>query len=161
MNKNENYSQPPGWRVALSIGIGVGWLVFVIIWLAFYAHEHVLYKNIAIILISILIVFIILGIPWAIWGLKNISKEGKRMIKTTGFNSRIIVSIIVPFVLFLFWIYWFYFPAENFDPYQNIAIFLVSILIVGGILGVLWSSWGMKYKNNFEKCGKESKEKIE
>lgn len=72
--------------------------------------------------------------------------------KNAVFNSRIIISIIVSFALFLFLIYWFYFPAENFDPYQNIAVFLVSLFAGGGILGVLWASWGMKYKNNFEKC---------
>jgi hypothetical protein len=57
--------------------------------------------------------------------------------KTAGFNSRVIASIIVPFALFLFRIYWFYFPAENFYLYQNIVIFLVYNLAGGGILGVL------------------------
>jgi len=29
--------------------------------------------------------------------------------------------------------------------YQNIAIILVSILIMSAILGASWASWGIKY----------------
>lgn len=159
--KNEDFPKPSGWRISLSIAMGVGWLIFLIIWLAFFAGDETLgfslYQNIAIIMISILVVFVILGGSWAAWGLKYIPKEGKEMMKTTGFTSRIVVSIIIPLALIIFWIYWFYFPAENFDPYQNLAILLVSLLAVGGILGSIWAPWGMKQGKKFEDFGKEEK----
>ena len=101
---DEKFPQPKGWRVSLSIGTGIGWLIFVILWLAFYAGGYSAYQNFAIILISILAVFIILGGSWASYGLKHIPKEGKEMMKTAGFTSRIIVSIIVPLALMTFWI---------------------------------------------------------
>jgi hypothetical protein len=34
--------------------------------------------------------------------------------------------------------------------YQNIAIFIVSLLIAGGSLAASWAPWGMKYGNQFE-----------
>ena len=43
------------------------------------------------------------------------------------------------------------FPAEDFDGYQNIAIFLVSLLVVGGILAGILAPWGMKHSKDFEK----------
>ncbi len=153
--KNEKFPKPSGWRVSLSIGMGIGWLIFVIVWLAFYASDYTLYKNIAIIMISILVVFLVLGGSWAAWGLKFMPKEGKEMMKTTGFTSRVVVSIIIPFALIIFWIYWFYFPAVDFDGYQNLAIFLVSLLAVGGILGGIWAPWGMKHSKEFEKLSDE------
>lgn len=143
--------KPPGWKVSLSIGVGVGWLIFVLIWLAFFAGEYTGYHNFAIILISILLAFIILGGSWASWGLKQIPKEGKKMMKTAGFVSRVVASIIVPFALMIFWIVWFFFYAEDFNIYQNIAIFIVSILAIGGILGGMWAPWGMKHEKDFEK----------
>ena len=152
--KNKKDPQPPGWTVTLSIGMGVGWLIFLLIWLAFFAGDYSIYENFAIILISILFVFIILGGSWASWGLKQIPTEGKEVMKVAGFTSRIVVSIIVPFILFIFWIIWFFYYAEGFDIYQNIAIFIVSLLALGGVLGGIWASWGMKNKKKLEEIGK-------
>ncbi|HIC91073.1 MAG TPA: hypothetical protein EYP21_03230 [Syntrophaceae bacterium] len=64
--------ETPGfaWRVSLSIIVGIGWLVFLILWLFFYASDYTVYQNIAIILVSILIMSAILGASWASWGIK-------------------------------------------------------------------------------------------
>jgi hypothetical protein len=62
---------PPGLasRVAVSIVVFVGWLQFLVIFLGFFAGGNV-YRNIAVILESILVVGAILGSMWAYWGLK-------------------------------------------------------------------------------------------
>ena len=65
------------WRVSLSIIVGVGWIVFLILWLAFYASDFSVYENIAIFLASLLIVGAILGASWASWGMKY-SREFKK-----------------------------------------------------------------------------------
>ena len=77
--KEEEVIATPGlaWRVSLSIIIGVGWLVFLILWLAFYAPAFTLYQNLAIILVSILIVGAILGAAWASWGIQYGCRFGK------------------------------------------------------------------------------------
>jgi fatty acid desaturase len=64
--------ETPGfaWRVSLSIIVGIGWLVFLILWLFFYASDYTVYQNIAIFLVSILIMSAILGASWASWGIK-------------------------------------------------------------------------------------------
>ena len=161
--KNECFPKPSGWRVSLSIVMGVGWLAFVIIWLAFFAGDETYgfsgYQNFAIILISILVVVMVLGGSWASWGIRYIPKEGKEMMKVAGFTSRIIASIIIPIALMIFLIIWFFFYADSFNFYQNIAIVLVSILAIGGILGATWASWGMKHEKKFEKMCKEYEEK--
>jgi len=58
------------WRVALSILVVVGWLIFLILWLAFYADGFSIYQNIAVFLVSILVMIAILGPAWAYWGMK-------------------------------------------------------------------------------------------
>ena len=152
---DEDFPKPSGWRISLSIVMSIGWLIFLIVWLAFFAGDYTLYKNIAIIMISILVLFLILGGSWAAWGLKHMPKEGKEMMRNVGFKSRVVVSIVIPIAMIIFWIYWFYFPAENFGGYQNIAIFLVSLLIVGGILVGIWVPWGIKHGKEFEKFDNE------
>jgi hypothetical protein len=154
----KNDQEGLGWRVPFSIMGSIGWLIFVILWLAFYAGNYSGNQNFAIILASILFVFLLIGSSWALWGLKMIPKEGWKMMKTTGFKWRINISIVLPFAGFIFLIYWFYFQADLFNIYQNIAIFIVTFLVMGGILGVLWSQWKSP-KQCFEKqCEEMSKE---
>jgi membrane protease YdiL (CAAX protease family) len=139
-----------GWRVSLSIIVGIGWFVFLILWLFFYATDYTAYKNLAIILISVLLLTIFLGIPWIFWGMKFQTKKEQEMWKTKGFKWRIGLSIIIAFVLIIFLIYWFWSLAEGYILYQNIAIFIVSLLIIGGILGASWAPWGIKYGEKFD-----------
>jgi hypothetical protein len=79
------------------------------------------------------------------------------MMRKTGFKSRVIASIVIPFALMIFLIIWFYFYADTYNIYQNFAVFLVSILVVGGILGVMWAPWGMKHGKEFDEACKEEK----
>lgn len=57
-------------RVAVSIVVGVGWLIFLVIFLGFYASGINVYRNLAIILASILVVGAILAPMWTYWGMK-------------------------------------------------------------------------------------------
>ena len=66
-----------GWRVSVSIIVGVGWLVFLILWVTFYAAAFTLLENLVIVLVSLLIVGAILGASWASWGIKYGRKFGK------------------------------------------------------------------------------------
>ena len=81
------------------------------------------------------------------------------MMKTKGFGWRISLSIIVGIGWLIFLILWLFFFASNFNIYQNIAIFIVSILIVGGVLGASWAPWVMKYGNKFDETCSKSKDK--
>ena len=62
---------PPGLapRVAVSIVVGVGCLIFLILFLAFSAGGFSIWQNLAIILTSILVMGAILGPMWAYWGI--------------------------------------------------------------------------------------------
>jgi len=141
-----------GWRVSLSILVGVGWLVFLLIWFFFYAGSVSNWeKNVAIFLLSLLTICAILGVPWAIWGMKQQKEEEKEMWKTKGFKWRVVSSGVAVFAVFIFLTYWFWYLAEPYNVYQNIVIFVIPFLIIGGILGAMWAPWGMKHGRRFEK----------
>jgi hypothetical protein len=134
-----------GWRVSLSILVGVGWLVFVVLWLFFYARNYVWEQNVAIFLLSLLLLIGILGAPWAYWAYKKQTSVEKEMWKQKGFRWRFWTSIIVGLGAIIFLIYWFWALAEPFDIYQNLAIFIITLLIAGGLLGAVWVPWGMTH----------------
>lgn len=133
------------WRVSLSILGGVGWLVFLIVWLFFYAQSYAWERNVAVFLLSLLLLVVILGVPWAFWAYKKQTAAEKEMLNIKGFRWRIFVSILFMLGAFMFLIYWFWVVAEPYDIYQNLAIFIVALLITGGLLAAMWAPWGMKY----------------
>ena len=78
-DKEKEMMTEPGfrWRVALSIIVGIGWLIFLILWLGFFAGDFNVYQNIAIFLVSLLGIAVILGPAWAHWGMKYGWKYGE------------------------------------------------------------------------------------
>lgn len=78
MNQNENQETPPGLapRVIVSIIVLFGFLIFSIIYVAFFAASYGLFQKIAVIVVAILVAIAILGAMWSSWGIKY-GKEWK------------------------------------------------------------------------------------
>jgi uncharacterized membrane protein YqjE len=87
-----------------------------------------------------------------------------QLMKIAHLRGRMIVTIVLPIVTLLFLIIWFFFQADRYTIYQNIAIFFVAILFMGGVLGVIWSHWKSSFggmEEQFEQRGKKIGEEIE
>jgi len=71
---------PPGLasRIAVSIVVGVAWLVFLIIFFAFYADRFTVYQNLAVFIASILVVVAITIPMWVYWGIKVAPRYAER-----------------------------------------------------------------------------------
>lgn len=54
------------------------------------------------------------------------------------------VSIIVPVLWFAFIVLYLAFYAGGLNIWQKLAVFLASVAIVGGIVGVIWVVYGLK-----------------
>jgi hypothetical protein len=134
--------RPPGGaaKAAVSIVVGVGWLIFLILFLVFYAEGFSIYENFAIILASILVTGAIRGPAWAYWGIKI----GRTWEKPPGLASRVAVSTVVGCGLPIFLILFLVFYTEGFSVYENLAIVLTSILVVCVILCPMWVYWWFK-----------------
>ena len=154
-------SKDLGVKPSVSIVGFVGWLIFIILWLAFYASDYSWEKNFAIILLSVLVVFLLIGGMWAIWSIRKIPRSEWKMFKIKGFRWRIIVSIVLPFIAIIFLIVWFWFYAEPYTVWQNIAVLLVVLLAMGGTLGVIWARWGTIHGDKMEKMGEDLGKKFE
>ncbi len=72
MNQEETQETPPGLapRVAVSIIVFFGLLIFAIIYVAFFAASYSTFQKIAVIVVAILVATAILGAMWASWGIK-------------------------------------------------------------------------------------------
>jgi hypothetical protein len=58
-----------GSRVAGTVIVGVGWLAFILIWLAFYAGNYDFWQNLAMLLVSVIVAVGIVAVIWIKWAL--------------------------------------------------------------------------------------------
>ena len=139
------------WRLAVTIMLGVAWLSFLILWLFFLAGDYDVYQNLAIIFVSIIVVIGLLGAMWATWGFRYAREHAVKNMEMKDqwrrwFGWRGIASGII-WIGWLVWlIVWLFFYAGSYNFYQNLAVFIVSLLAAGGISGVIWGTVGRRMR---------------
>jgi hypothetical protein len=69
--ENQQKQSPPSWMVYASIGIAFIWLLFVGLWLIFYAGDFSFWQNIGIVIVSLASVAILETAIWLPWGMKQ------------------------------------------------------------------------------------------
>ena len=114
-------------RLKGTMALFVLWLVFLTIWMWFFAGNP-LYafsgnQNVAVILFSFALFCAITVGMWLPWARKR--GEGPENWWAIGLAFAWVILLAV----------WFWFFAGEFNPYQNFAIFLVSLLIMAAISG--------------------------
>jgi hypothetical protein len=126
-----------GWRVGASIFIIFAWLAFLIIWLFFYASDYGVFQNIAMLMVSIIVGIGLMAGLWASWGIRYAaSHPGAKepgMCKKSRWSSRVSAVAGVGWLIFI--VVWLFYYADGYTVYQNIAIFIASLLILGAISG--------------------------
>ena len=89
------------------------------------------FQDLAISLSSFLIAGTAIILAWASINLQHYPKH---------ISKRISFSIVSCIGWFFFLILWFFFFAREVDPDQTIRIFLISLFIIVGLNGILWTS---------------------
>ncbi|MHA2027191.1 MAG: hypothetical protein ACW98U_14915, partial [Candidatus Thorarchaeota archaeon] len=110
-----------GWRAKTSVISGVAWIIFLIVWIVFYASGFGFYENIGIAIASLLLVG---AINVGMWVPGHGEEGGGR------------ISAIGAIIWLIFIVLWLPF-ANNFsltvfpiDAYQNLAIIMTSFLLM-------------------------------
>ena len=139
-DETTEFFRTPGFarRVGLSILVVFCWLAFVIVWLFFYAGEYDVWQNIAVLLVSIIIGIGILAAAWASWGIKYASRFGGSQMECKKPKAATVVNAIAGIGWLIFLIIWLYYYAGDYSGYQNLAIFITSLLVLGAITGSVW-----------------------
>jgi hypothetical protein len=63
--------KPEIWRVLLTIFVTLGWLLFLALWLFFYATNFNLTQNIGVFIASIVVFVAIIVLLWVPWSMKH------------------------------------------------------------------------------------------
>ncbi len=129
-----------GWRVSTSIATAVGWLSFVLIWLGFYAGNYNIYENIAAIIVSVIVFIGINAAMWGTWAMRMAPKD-----VMGPWRWKAIVSFLTGAAWVAFLLVWLLVYANDYNGYQNLAVLFVSLLVLGGINGIMWNKWSRSW----------------
>jgi hypothetical protein len=125
------------WRTVLSIVAIFGWLVFLVLWLFFLTPELGLAQNIAVFLMSLLVVIALLLVTWVTWALKFPHPIPQQVPGYPPFPrySRLKSGVggLSAIAWLTFMVIWLFFYASDFTLYENLGIVLASLLIVTGV----------------------------
>ncbi|MFX1481632.1 MAG: hypothetical protein ACFFCP_00435 [Promethearchaeota archaeon] len=119
-----------GARPKATVGMLFVWILFEVVWMWFLADTYTGYQNASAALISFAVFCgIVIGI-WYSWARSR--DEGPE----SWFSIALAFAWVITLAL------WFWFFADYFDIYQNIAVFIVSLLGVAGLGGLAqWQKW--------------------
>jgi hypothetical protein len=130
MQISVNDSISVGNRPKGTLGLFWGWLLFLTVWLWFIADTYTANQNIAAVLLSFAVFCAIVMAFWLPWARKR--GEGPESWFSIGLAFLWVITLTI----------WFWFFADQFDGYQNFAVFLVSLLIMAGIAaGSQWKKY--------------------
>jgi hypothetical protein len=59
-------------------------------------------------------------------------------------RGRIVASILGPVAWLSFTLLYVGFWAKGFTLFQSVIVILVSIILLAGLMGAVWASWGMR-----------------
>ena len=63
----------------------------------------------------------------------------------SGMRMRVGMSIVLGIGWLIFILLYAGFWSGDFSLFQSIVILIVSFLVLGGVLGAMWASWGMRF----------------
>jgi hypothetical protein len=67
-----------------------------------------------------------------------------------GWRWRILVSILGPVAWLSFTLLYVGFWATGLTLFQSIIVVLVSAIVLGGVMGALWATWGPRYARGWD-----------
>ncbi|MCW3987773.1 MAG: hypothetical protein NWE87_05605, partial [Candidatus Bathyarchaeota archaeon] len=118
-----------GWKARTSAASGVVWIVFLIVWIVFFAGYYGIYENIGIGIASLLLIGALNVLLWV----PTVGEGwGARISALGGIGWLTFLVLWLPFANDFALIY-------SINVYQNVAIVLASFLIMLGIVIAPWS----------------------
>lgn len=121
--------------------IVIGWLAFFILWLLFAADDLSIYRNLAVIFLSLVVAAALMGALWVSYGLGIGMRYVPGMLDRYEFRemrTRTAASIAIWVVWAALVILWLYFFADSLSGYQNIAILILSLIAAALATSLLW-----------------------
>jgi hypothetical protein len=144
VNELEELEKGMKWRGAHTGVIAVGWIAFLVLWLLAYAGDFDIYKNIAVVLGTLVLAIVVVMATWmsAFAPFMKAAGEAMKGIKGLSWRFNLTMVLIVGVVAAV--LVWLWFFALDYNGYQNLAVVILLILGTLVAVGVTWKTWDAK-----------------
>jgi Na+/melibiose symporter-like transporter len=155
------------WRGLFSAGIGVVWLIGILLWWAFFSEDYEVAQKFAVTIVSIVVIGAIVSALWLPFASRWAEDEEERkQLEEPGFKLRVVASMVVFFALGLGLAYMLYGPWKDFTFCQSIVIIIVILIVFAVIMAPVWIGWGkrkgsVKVRVELDDVAEEISESIE
>ena len=142
--------KPPGvmWRTGFTVAVGVGWLIWLLVWWAFWSGDFTIAQKFAVAIMSLMVMGGLAGAVWIPFSMRH--GEDRDQWKAPGFVWRIGVSMAVFIGLAVLVIYMLFFPWKDFNWCQSIVVIIVVLIVGALMMAPMWMRWGKKGKVHVE-----------
>jgi len=150
------------WRTVVTVTVGLGWLIWLLLWWAFWSDDYTVAQKFAVSIMSLMVVGGVTGAIWIPFSMRH--GDDRDGWKEEGLTWRIIVSMAVFIALAVFIVYMLFFPWKDFDWCQSIVIIIVVLLAGAIVMTPLWIKRGkrsMKMRFEMDDVAEEVSEAIE
>jgi hypothetical protein len=148
------------WRTVVTVIAGLGWLVWLLLWWAFWSDDYTIAQKFAVSIMSLMVAGGIAGAIWIPFSMRY--GDDKDQWREPGFTWRIMVSMAVFIGLAIFVVYMLFFPWSGFDWCQSIVIIIVILIVGAAMMAPLWIRWGRrKVETELDEVAEEISESIE
>jgi hypothetical protein len=144
VNELEKLEKGMKWRGTLTGVIAVGWIAFLVAWLLVYAGDFDIYKNIAVVLGTLVLAIVVVMAVWMSAFAPFMKEAGEAMKGIKGLSWRFNLSIALVVGAIVAILGWLWFLALEFNGYQNLAVILLLIVWTLSALTVTWKTWDAK-----------------
>jgi len=150
------------WRTVFTVTVGLGWLIWLLLWWAFWAEDYTVAQKFAVAIMSLMVMGGVAGAIWIPFSMRY--GDDKDDWKQEGFTWRVIASTTVFIALTVFIVYMLFFPWKDFNWCQSIVIIIVVLLAGAIAMTPLWIKRGrrsMRMELEMDDIAEEVSEAIE
>jgi hypothetical protein len=137
-------NRPEGviWRTVFTVAAGLGWLIWLLLWWAFWAGDYTVAQRFAVAIMSLMMIGGVAGAIWIPFSMRH--GDDRDDWKREGFVGRVMASMAVFVGLSIFVVYMLFFPWKDFNWCQSIVIIIVVLLAGAIMMTPMWMRWGRR-----------------
>lgn len=130
------------WRTVFSVAVGLVWLIWLLLWWAFWSGDYTIAQKFAVSIISILVAGGLAGAVWIPFSMRY--GDDADQWRVPGFALNIVVSMAIIIGLAIFMVYMLFFPWSGFTWCQSIVIIIVVLIVGAVMMSPIWIRWGKR-----------------
>ena len=148
----EGERPPPGtmWRTAVTVVLGLGWFVWILVWWAFWSEDYKVAQRFAVALMSFLVLAAAAAAMWVPYSMRWAPEEDKEEWRRKGFAWRVVASTAVFAALAAFLVYALFLPWRDFSLCQSLVVIIVVVIAGAVVMSPMWMRWGAKARVSAE-----------